>query len=117
MQAMPRSWAWYGTQNWIPPGSVPFDPGPSIEGGHRHMNYLEGLFQGDWRQALAAYNAGQTRVLKARALARSLGLLGPNGWVRALPRVMRPGAAQEPIAYVARIPRLSVEIRRQRGLP
>lgn len=117
MQAMPRSWTWYEAQGWVPRGSDPFDPGPALDGGHRHMLFLEGLFQGDWRQALAAFNAGQSRVLKARALARSLGLPGQDGWLLALPRVMKPEAAREPIAYVARIPRLAAEIRRQRGLP
>lgn len=117
MQAMPLTWVWYQDLGWVPCSAMPFDPEWAVEGGHRHMLYLEGLFQGDERQSLAAFNAGQKRVLQARALARSLGLPGEDGWLRALPRVMKPGAAKEPLAYVTRIPRLAREIRRQRRLP
>jgi membrane-bound lytic murein transglycosylase MltF len=117
MQAMPRTWAWYQAQGWVPRSASPLDPSTAIQGGHLHMRYLEGLFQGDWHQALGAFNAGQGNVLKARALARSLGLQGPDAWLRALPRITGEAHSRETSGYVTRIPRLAAEIRRQRAAP
>jgi len=42
--------------------SDPYDPQQNISGGVRHLRYLIDRFQGNIPLALAAYNAGETRV-------------------------------------------------------
>jgi soluble lytic murein transglycosylase-like protein len=42
--------------------SDPYDPQQNISGGVRHLRYLLDRFQGNIPLALAAYNAGETRV-------------------------------------------------------
>lgn len=42
----------------------PYDPDQNISGGVRHLRYLLDRFGGDVRLALAAYNAGEARVLR-----------------------------------------------------
>ena len=42
----------------------PYDPHQNISGGVRHLRYLIDRFGGDVRLALAAYNAGEARVLR-----------------------------------------------------
>ena len=44
--------------------SNPYDPEQNISGGVRHLRYLLDRFGGDVRLALAAYNAGELRVLR-----------------------------------------------------
>lgn len=41
-----------------------FDPYENINGGARHLKYLIDKFNGDLRLAVAAYNAGETAVIK-----------------------------------------------------
>ena len=41
----------------------PFEPAENIQGGSRYLRKLIDLFDGDLRLALAAYNAGPSRVL------------------------------------------------------
>jgi len=45
-----------------------FHPPDNIEGGVRHLRYLLGLFNGDLRLALAAYNAGEETVFRYSGL-------------------------------------------------
>jgi soluble lytic murein transglycosylase-like protein len=44
----------------------PYDPHQNISGGVRHLRYLLDRFGGDVRLALAAYNAGEARVLREK---------------------------------------------------
>lgn len=55
MQLMPATARLLGVRN-------PFDPRQSVFGGARLLERLLGRFDGDWRLALAAYNAGPARV-------------------------------------------------------
>jgi soluble lytic murein transglycosylase-like protein len=55
MQLMPAIAARYGVAD-------PFDPQANIEGGIRFLKDLWRRFQGDVRQVLAAYNAGESAV-------------------------------------------------------
>ena len=55
MQLMPRTAAMLGVTN-------PFDPVQNIEGGVRYISDLTDKYRGDIEKALAAYNAGPTRV-------------------------------------------------------
>ncbi|MBQ7734035.1 MAG: lytic transglycosylase domain-containing protein [Synergistaceae bacterium] len=55
MQLMPRTAAMLGVTD-------PFDPVQNIEGGVRYISDLTDKYRGDIEKALAAYNAGPTRV-------------------------------------------------------
>jgi len=57
MQLMPETAAQHGVQDI-------FDPAENIRGGARHLAYLMGLFGSDLSKSLAAYNAGETAVLR-----------------------------------------------------
>jgi soluble lytic murein transglycosylase-like protein len=57
MQLMPGTAARFGVRNI-------FDPQQNIEGGARYMRILLDMFDGDYRLALAGYNAGEGAVLK-----------------------------------------------------
>lgn len=54
------------------------------------------------RMALAAYNAGPTRVIKARKLARKMGL-NPDIWFRNVELAMAKMRKAEPVNYVSEI--------------
>lgn len=41
-----------------------FDPRSNLDGGARYLKYLMGLFNGDLRMSLAAYNAGEAAVAR-----------------------------------------------------
>jgi soluble lytic murein transglycosylase-like protein len=55
MQLMPRTAAMLGVND-------PFDPVQNIEGGVRYISDLTDKYRGDVEKALAAYNAGPTRI-------------------------------------------------------
>lgn len=55
-QIMPATAAWLGVSN-------PFDPVQSADGGLRYLSQLYRQF-GSWDLALAAYNAGPSRIQK-----------------------------------------------------
>ena len=55
MQLMPRTAAMLGVED-------PFDPVQNIEGGVRYISDLTDKYRGDVEKALAAYNAGPSRV-------------------------------------------------------
>ena len=55
MQLMPRTAAMLGVRD-------PFDPAQNIEGGVRYISDLTDKYRGDIEKALAAYNAGPTKV-------------------------------------------------------
>ena len=61
MQLMPQTASHYGV-------SDPFDPQENLTGGIRHLRELLRRFSGDLLRVLAAYNAGETAVLKYRGL-------------------------------------------------
>jgi soluble lytic murein transglycosylase-like protein len=55
MQLMPRTAAMLGVDD-------AFDPGQNIEGGVKYLSDLTDKYEGDVEKALAAYNAGPSRV-------------------------------------------------------
>lgn len=61
MQLMPETAIRYAVQN-------PFDPLENIAGGIRYLRDLLRRFPGDLRSVLAAYNAGETAVVKHRGV-------------------------------------------------
>jgi soluble lytic murein transglycosylase-like protein len=61
MQLMPETAKNWGIKN-------PFDAEENIWAGSNHLKYLLTLFDGDISLALAAYHAGEKRILKDRAI-------------------------------------------------
>ncbi len=57
MQLMPETASSLNVSN-------PYDPEQNISGGVRHLRYLLDRFGGDMHLALAAYNAGESRMLR-----------------------------------------------------
>ena len=57
MQLMPETAEQYGARD-------PFDPEANVAAGARHLAYLLGIYGGDVRRSLAAYNAGEGAVAR-----------------------------------------------------
>jgi soluble lytic murein transglycosylase-like protein len=57
MQLIPSTARRFGVSN-------AFDPVENVEGGAKYLRYLLDLYKGDYRLALAAYNAGEGAVAK-----------------------------------------------------
>lgn len=61
MQLIPSTARRFGVSN-------AFNPMENVEGGARYLRYLVDLYKGDYRLALAAYNAGEGAVAKHRGV-------------------------------------------------
>ncbi len=61
MQLMPKTAAAWNVRN-------PYNPLDNLRGGARHLRYLLDRFYGDLPLALAAYNAGESRVERYQAI-------------------------------------------------
>lgn len=61
MQLMPRTASMLGVED-------PFDPEQNVEGGIKYLSQLTDKYQGDVEMALAAYNAGPSRVDSAKGI-------------------------------------------------
>jgi hypothetical protein len=55
MQLMPRTGRWMGAKNL-------YDPEQNVDAGVKYIKYLSGRFDGDLRNTIAAYNAGEGNV-------------------------------------------------------
>lgn len=55
MQLMPRTGRWLGAKNL-------YDPEQNVDAGVRYIKYLQGRFDGDLKNTIAAYNAGEGNV-------------------------------------------------------
>jgi hypothetical protein len=61
MQLMPRTGRWMGARNL-------YDPEQNIDAGVRYIKYLNERFNGDMKQTIAAYNAGEGNVKRYRGV-------------------------------------------------
>ncbi len=57
MQLMPRTGRWLGARNL-------YDPEQNVDAGVRYLKYLQGRFDGDLKNTIAAYNAGEGNVVR-----------------------------------------------------
>ncbi len=57
MQIMPRTGRWLGARNLD-------DPEQNVEAGTKYLKYLQGRFDGNLRNAIAAYNGGEGNVMR-----------------------------------------------------
>jgi len=61
MQLIPATARRFGVRN-------AFDPRSNLDGGLRYLKHLLGMFDGDLRLSLAAYNAGEEAVSRSRGI-------------------------------------------------
>lgn len=57
MQLMPRTGRWLGARNL-------YDPEENVDAGVRYLKYLQERFDGNLKNAIAAYNAGEGNVMR-----------------------------------------------------
>jgi len=57
MQLMPRTGRWLGARNL-------YDPEQNVDAGVRYLKYLQQRFDGNLKNAIAAYNAGEGNVMR-----------------------------------------------------
>jgi hypothetical protein len=55
MQLMPRTGRWLGARNL-------YDPSQNVDAGVKYLKYLQGRFDGNLKNTIAAYNAGEGNV-------------------------------------------------------
>lgn len=107
LQFMPGTW-----REWAPTGADPYDPAAGIDAGHRYMLWLEARTS-SLNGALGSYNAGLGNIRKAQRLADSLGIVGGDAWLQALPRVTGRVHAAETRGYIQHNATFRAEIRRK----
>lgn len=61
MQLMPRTGRWMGARDL-------YDPEQNVDAGVKYIKYLQGRFNGNLTQTIAAYNAGEGNVLRYRGV-------------------------------------------------
>ncbi|MEK6373132.1 MAG: lytic transglycosylase domain-containing protein [Acidobacteriota bacterium] len=61
MQLMPRTGRWMGADNL-------YDPEQNVEAGTKYLSYLNQRFDGNLKQTLAAYNAGEGNVRRYKGV-------------------------------------------------
>jgi len=61
MQLMPRTGRWLGAGNL-------YDPEQNVDAGVRYIKYLQGRFNGNLRETIAAYNAGEGNVRRYKGI-------------------------------------------------
>jgi soluble lytic murein transglycosylase-like protein len=99
MQLIPATAQRFGVQN-------PFDPTQNIQGGVSYLKYLLHLFGGNLPLSLAAYNAGEERVIRSGGIPA---IPETEHYVRAITRIYNSkdanSAAAVPSARIAPIVR------------
>ena len=99
MQLIPATAQRFGVQN-------PFDPAQNIQGGVSYLKYLLHLFGGNLPLSLAAYNAGEERVIRSGGIPA---IPETEHYVRAITRIYNSkdadSAAAAPSARIAPIVR------------
>ncbi len=89
MQLIPATAQRFGVAN-------PFDPKQNLEGGVNYLKYLMGLFGGDLKLSLAAYNAGEHSVQRYGGIPA---IPETQSYVRKVTALYQPGDA--PAAHQA----------------
>jgi transglycosylase-like protein with SLT domain len=86
MQLIPATADRYGVSN-------PFNAKQNIEGGVSYLKYLLNLFGGDLDLSLAAYNAGEHRVLRTNTVPD---ISETRSYVKKVERLYQPGSSVDP---------------------
>jgi len=83
MQLIPETAHRFGVAN-------PFDPKQNLEGGINYLKYLLGLFGGDLKLSLAAYNAGEHTAQRSGGIPA---IPETQNYVRKVTNIYQPGDA------------------------